>query len=274
MRYGRVIVPIVFLGCIVVLITSYSIWKSKIEMVKGETNNSKTEQRTLVEKDKEKTELETPKVAPTISREMIEQAILNTDETVQELVLNRFDAGEQVQMLIVGSTAMDDGTPGYALLLTDELANTYGSFLEISVASFDGTSKDFIEEKMDEIDWAKTYDLVLYEPFTLNNNGKVKIEDEHKHIQVLEEKMLAEVSDAVLVLQPSYPIYEAAFYLVQIEALEKYAKTKAYPFINHWSSWPSTSDEKLTTFLTEDNSPNDEGAKLWASSLINYFTAK
>lgn len=274
MRYGRVIVPIVFLGCIVVLITSYSIWKSKIEMTKGDTTSSQTEQRTIIEEEPEKTELETPNAAPNINRETIEQAIANADEPVQELVLNRFDAGEQVQMLIVGSTAMDDGSPGYAKLLTDELANTYGSFLETNIASFDGTSKDFIEEKMDGIDWTKTYDLVLYEPFTLNNNGKVKIEDEHKHIQVLEEKMLVEVSDAVLVLQPSYPIYEAAFYLVQIDALEKYAKGKAYPFINHWSSWPSTSDVKLTTFLTEDNSPNEEGAKLWASSLITYFTAK
>ena len=274
MRYGRVILPIVFLGCIVVLITSYSIWKSKIEMTKGDTTSSQTEQHIIIEEEPDKTEIETPKVAPTISRETIELAIVNADETVQELVLNRFDAGEQIQMLIVGSTAMEDGSPGYAKLLTDELANTYGSFLETSVASFDGTSKNFIEEKMDEIDWTKTYDLVLYEPFTLNNNGKVKIEDEHKHIQVLEEKMLAEVSDAVLVLQPSYPIYEAAFYLVQIEALEKYAQRKAYPFINHWSSWPSTSDEYLTTFLTEDNSPNEEGAKLWASSLITYFTAK
>ena len=274
MRYGRVIVPIVFLGCIVLLITSYSIWKSKIEMTKGDTTTSQTEQRSIIEEEPEKTELETPLAASTISRETIEQAIVNADEPVQELVLNRFDAGEQVQMLVVGSTAMDDGSPGYAKLLTDELANTYGSFLETNIASFDGTSKDFIEEKMDGIDWTKTYDLVLYEPFTLNNNGKVKIEDEHKHIQVLEEKMLVEVSDAVLVLQPPYPIYEAAFYLVQIEALEKYAKTKAYPFINHWSSWPSTSDENLTTFLTEDNSPNEEGAKLWASSLITYFTAK
>jgi len=269
MKYGRVIVPIVFLGCIVVLITSYSIWKSKIEMAKGETNNSQTEVTTIIEEENEQTE-----EIPTLSREMIEKSVVNMDETVQELVLNRFDAGEQVQMLIVGSTAMDDGSPGYAELLAEALANTYGDFFETSVASFDGTSKDFIDKNVDKIEWTKMYDLVLYEPFTLSNNGKVKVEDEHKHIQALEEIVQTEVSDAVLILHPSYPIYEASFYLFQIEALEKYATKKTYPYINHWSSWPSTSDEKLTTLLTEDNSPNSEGAKVWASSLITYFTAK
>lgn len=274
MRYGRVIVPIVFLGCIVVLITSYSIWKSKIEMTKGETNNIRTEQTTSIEETEQSVVEDNPKVAPTISRETIENAIVNADENVQKVVLNRFDAGNQVQLLIVGSTAMDEGSPGYAELLADALANTYGDFFETSVASFDGTSQDFIEKNVDEIDWTSMYDVVLYEPFTLHNNGKVKIEDEHKHIRTLEQIMHTEVSDAVLVLHPSYPIFEASFYLFQIEALETFANKNAYPYINHWSSWPSTSDEKLITLLTEDNSPNSEGARLWASALTSYFTAE
>ena len=268
MRYGRVIVPIVTLGCIVVLISSYLIWKSKIEMANSEIDIIKTEQPTLVE------EIEEPEESQPLNRETIEQAMKNADDTVQALVLNRFDAGEQVQLLIVGSTAMEDGSPGYATLLGDALASTYGEFFETTVASFDGTSKNFIEEHVDDIDWTNMYDLVLYEPFTLSNNGKVKVEDEHKHIQALEEIMLAEVSDAVLILHPSYPIYEASFYLFQIKALEKYATKNAYPYINHWESWPSTSDEKLTTLLTEDKSPNSDGAKIWADALITYFVAQ
>lgn len=270
MKYGRVIVPIVMLACIVILISSYLIWKSKIEMAKGETTNIPTEQPTIEEEEIEKTGDQ----VPTLSRRTIEKALLNADETVQELVLDRFDAGEQVQMLIVGSTAMDDGSPGYADLLTDALTNTYGSLFETTIASFDGTSKDFIEENVDEIDWTTMYDLVLYEPFTLRNNGKVKIEEEHKHIQALEERMLTEVSDALLILHPSYPIFEASFYLLQIEALEKYASLNAIPYIDHWQNWPDTNSEDINQLLNEDNAPNNEGAQVWADALVTYFAAR
>jgi len=271
-KYGRIIAIVISGICILLLISSYSSWKSRLDNVKTSSEIIHYTQIEPVGKgdiiSREKDE------SVSLSRKTVEESIKNADEKVQNLLLNRIDAEEKVQLLIVGSNAMEDSSPGYATLLTNAITNTYGDFIETTVVPFDGTSKQFIDENMADIDWGKGYDLVLLEPFTLNNNGIVKIEEEQKHIKTINEKALEEVSDAVLVLQPSYPIFNANYYLVQIHALENFSSTYAYPYINHWSAWPDTTDSALNSLLTEDKSPNSEGASVWASSLITYFTGQ
>ncbi|MFJ5768853.1 SGNH/GDSL hydrolase family protein [Psychrobacillus sp. NPDC093180] len=272
MKYGRIMALVISVTCIAVLISSYASWKSRINNVKTDKEIIHYTQTGPVGKE----DIVAPKKKEAIqlSRTTVEEALINADEQIQNLVLNRLDAEEKVQLLIVGSNAMESGAPGYATLLANALKDTYDNFIETTIAPFDGTSKQFIDKNMAEIDWEKEYDLILLEPFTLNNNGIVKIEDEQKHIKAFKEKAIEEVSDAVIVLQPSYPIYHANFYLVQIRALENFSATNAYPYINHWNAWPDTTDSSLKSLLTEDQSPNSEGAKVWASPLINYFTGK
>ncbi|GGA20578.1 SGNH/GDSL hydrolase family protein [Psychrobacillus lasiicapitis] len=271
MKYGRMIAIVISAICIILLISSYLTWKSRIDYVKGDIKTIHSTQTELTEKK----DVILPKKEESIvlSRTFVEDSIKNADEKVQELLLNRLDAGVKVQLLIVGSSSMEEGAPGYATILTNALTDTYGDFVETTVLPFNGTSKQFIEG-MAEIAWEKGFDLVLMEPFTLNNNGVVVIEDEHRHIQAFEQKVLEEVPDAVVILQPSHPIFQANFYLVQIDSLEKFATRRGYPYINHWSAWPATNDPALKDLLTEDNSPNSEGAKAWALSLIHYFTGK
>ncbi|TQR12706.1 SGNH/GDSL hydrolase family protein [Psychrobacillus soli] len=272
MNYKRIIAIVISVICIILLIFSFLTWKSKIDNVKAgakiidSTQNELVETKDIVSPTKDRSD--------SLSRTTVEGALKNADENVQNLVLNRFYSKQKVQLLIVGSNSMEDGAPGYATLLTNALTDTYGDFIETDALPFDGTSKQFIEEKMLDIDWTIGYDLVLLEPFTLHNNGKVIIEDEHRHIQAFEQKVLEEVPDAIVILQPSHPFFQANFYLIQIDSLEKFAARRGYPYINHWTAWPATTDPALDNFLTEDNSPNSEGAKAWASSLITYFTGK
>ncbi|MDI2587677.1 SGNH/GDSL hydrolase family protein [Psychrobacillus sp. NEAU-3TGS] len=272
MKYGRMIAIVISAICIILLISSYLTWKSRLEHVKAGTKTIHSTQIELTEK--EDVILPKKEESVALSRTIVENSIKNADKKVQNLLLNRLDAGAKVQLLIVGSSSMEEGAPGYASLLNNALTDTYGDFVETTVLPFDGTSKQFIEGNMADLDWEKGYDLILLEPFTLNNNGKVKIEDEQKHIIAIKDKALEEVSDAVIVLQPSYPIYNANFYLVQIRSLKNFSATNAYPYINHWSAWPDTTDSRLKSLLTEDQRPNSEGAKVWASPLITYFTGK
>lgn len=272
MKYKRIIAVVISVICIILLIFSFLTWKSKIDNVKVGAKTIHTTQTELVE-TKEIVSPTKDKSNP-LSRTTVEDALKNADEKVQNIVLNRLDEGEKVQLLIVGSNAMEDGAPGYATLLTTALTDTYGDFIETDAFPFDGTSKQFIEESMLDIDWTIGYDLVLLEPFTLHNNGKVIIEDEHRHIQAFKQKVLEEVPDAIVILQPSHPIFQANFYLIQIDSLEKFAARRGYPYINYWTAWPTTTDPALNDLLTEDNSPNSDGAKAWASSLITYFTGK
>ncbi|MFD1031882.1 SGNH/GDSL hydrolase family protein [Metaplanococcus flavidus] len=191
------------------------------------------------------------------------------DPKVQELFFNRKEQGERVQLLVVGSEAMEAGNPGYSELFTEAIDMAYGGFVETEVMSFEGTSEEFI---MTGLQLSDGYDVVLMEPFTLKNNGRVEIETEHLHIQNVFGEILTATNDAVLVLHPPQPIYGAQFYRTQVTALEEFAAVQNYVYINHWEQWPSTEDLTLKTYLTEESNPNNMGAETWANALIAYFT--
>ena len=196
----------------------------------------------------------------------------NMDEALAGLLASRFDSGEHVKLLIVGSQAITQGGEGgVAGILAGSLANVYHGFIETDIVSFTGTSREFIE-KMDElVDWETGYDAILLEPFTLNNNGRVVIEDEHRHILQFRERVQEFTEDAVLVLMPSQPIHRPNFYATQIRALERFTESREIPYIDHWQGWPNVMDEKLYDYLDENSAPTNLGAEVWAGVLREYF---
>ncbi|WP_052131500.1 SGNH/GDSL hydrolase family protein [Planococcus sp. CAU13] len=216
--------------------------------------------------EKEKTEEAVAADSAEIDMELLTE---NMDTQVQSLFQNREQQGDKIQMLIVGSDSMESGEPGYAELLTTALDESYAGFVETEIMSFDGTSEEFLASGPN---LSAGYDVVLLEPFTLKNNGRVEIETEHLHIQNVFGEILSETDDAVLVLHPPQPIYGAQFYRTQVTALEEFAELRNYAYIDHWQEWPSTEDLTLKEYLTEDSNPNNTGAETWANALIAYFT--
>ncbi len=260
--------------CIIILVLSYFTWTDKLE---NAHNMSKTIPNAQTEKVQTEDTAANEDPLPEeweLTREEVVAALINADAKIQELVLDRYDQSENIQMLIVGSTVMNDGSPGYGQQLSEALTNTYGSLFEITLSPWDVTSEKFVETHIEEIAWDTEYDLVLMEPFTLNNNGLVTIEDEHDHILAVQERAREEVEDTIVMLQPPHPFYQAQFYLTQVRALETFANDNDIPYINHWTDWPATDDVAITEFLTEDNSPNSDGANLWSSFLSSYFTSQ
>ncbi len=249
--------------CGVILFFSYTSWKEKLA-----TAGLPAEPATAAA-PAEETEQETA-AAPDEPEDIdLERLTAEMDEQVQELFYNRKEQDERVELLIVGSQAMDDGQPGYGELLADALDSSYSGFVETERLSFDGTSEEFL---MSGPQLSAGYDVVLLEPFTLKNNGRVEIETEHLHIQNVFGEVLSAESDAVLVLHPPQPIYGAQFYRTQVLALEEFAAFQGYAYIDHWQKWPSTEDLTLKDYLTEDSNPNNRGAETWANALIAYFT--
>ena len=268
------ILLVISIICIVILILSYFMWADKLENAQilsktGKTTQLETKDRNNVSSSKGIITEEHP-----LPREELVQSITNADVRVQDIVLDRYDNNEKVQLLVVGSAVMQDGEPGYGQQLSEALTNTYGSLFEITLSHWDVTSEEFVETHLEEIAWDSGYDLVLMEPFTLNNNGLVTIEDEHRHILAVQQRAREEVEDALVILQPPHPFYQAQYYLTQVRALERFAINKDIPYINHWTDWPATNDIALTEFLTEENSPNSDGANLWSSFLTSYFTSQ
>ncbi|MCM3356550.1 hypothetical protein [Psychrobacillus sp. MER TA 171] len=276
MNLHKSIMLVLSILCVIILILSYFMWKDKLENAQNLSKTAIDPQIEKVQKEEPTSSGETTSLPEELelTREELVAALSNADAKIQELVLDRYDQSENIQMLIVGSTVMNDGNPGYGQQLSEALTNTYGSLFEITLSPWDVTSEEFVETHLEEIAWDTEYDLVLMEPFTLNNNGLVTIEDEHDHILAVQERAREEVEDTIVMLQPPHPFYQAQFYLTQVRALETFANDNDIPYINHWTDWPATDDVAITEFLTEDNSPNSDGANLWSSFLSSYFTSQ
>src|SRR5690606_18640272 len=115
------------------------------------------------------------------------------DAELQELFSNRKEQGETVQLLILGSEAMESGEPGYGELLKDALEEAYAGFIETELLPFDGTSEEFL---LSNPQLSSGYDVLLLEPFTLKNNGRVEIEREHEHIEEIYDEIVSAEDDA------------------------------------------------------------------------------
>lgn len=179
------------------------------------------------------------------------------------------------KILLTGSLALGKEENGWAKLLTDELEHTYGDTVKVSVKSYEMTSLEFIQEEIQDELAAEMADLVLLEPFILMNNGKIGNDLAAEHYSVIINAFKKAKSDTVVILQPANPLSSARFYPLQVEALKDYAQENNLPYLDHWQVWPGTENERLELLAGGDpNFPNEEGHRLWANYLIEYFIAE
>ncbi|MFD1929270.1 SGNH/GDSL hydrolase family protein [Sporosarcina siberiensis] len=267
---------IVLIGCILLLVGGYSQWKDKLSSFQRERPTQTVVSAAPVTEveQKETVEEEEAAVEP-MDSVRLQKLTANQDESVRALFQKRLDSSEKVDFLMIGSTSMDYGDSGYAERLQVALGETYAEFITFHKISFDGTSSEFMKEIEEErITLDGDYDVVLMEPFTLRNNGKVIIEKEHAHIKTVRGQLSGFVEDSVLILQPPNPIYKMQYYETQVRALNTFAGAQGIPYINHWLDWPAKDSADLPLLLGENSMPNSDGAELWANALIGYFIAE
>lgn len=256
---------IVLIGCVLLLIGSYMQWKGNISSVGGNS----TKQISSPEKNDDKKSDDVVKPKHDVKRLL--SLTSNADEQVQEVFSNRLESGENVNFLITGSTLLDSGKPGYGERLNNALKEAYGDSVTVKIEGFDGTSEEFLDEK---INLSPGYDVVLLEPFTLKNNGIVTIDEEHQHIKSFQKLLTDKTEDAIVVLHPPNPIYAATYYPQQVSALKSFAESEGIPYLDHWKQWPDPETDEISSYLDEDGAPNNDGAEIWASALIEYFIAE
>lgn len=250
--------------CLGLLVFSYLSWQEKIDSAANAApaDAPKVADSTSSQK---KDNLTAQQITPTAD---IEALAGNMDEEVRKRFLDQISEGTSIHLLIAGSDALEAGNPGYAERLESELLAAYGDLIEVSTETIDSTS-----EALASVDLSAQYDLVLLEPLTLMNNGLVTIEEEREDIREFSARLQGENPDALVILHPPQPIFGAGYYLAQVAALREFASLYGYAYINHWSAWPDTDDLELKELLSETAVPNDAGAEVWASELINYFIA-
>lgn len=268
----------VMIGCTVTLLISYLVYDSRLESLASHANYSPIQNEENDDNTPEKVSSETSSNTTEVEKltsEQIDSLTENMSENVRALVTSRLKAGEKIQLLIIGSSSINEGNPGYGNLLTYSLSQSYGELIETTTKSFDGTTANLVNELDNNfIDWSKEYDIVLMEGMNLSNNGEVIVEDSVEHIELINERVKQNVKDAVLIVHPSQPLASAIYYPVEVDSFKTYMTDRGYTYIDHWIDWPIENKEEMNNYLTEDSSPNKEGAALWASALSTFFTGK
>lgn len=184
--------------------------------------------------------------------------------------------GETFKIVFAGSESVGEGEKDWPALVQEELVSTYGkSVFSFEVISHPLSTHQFLDDgKEQELADAEA-DLIILEPFTLNDNGVLTIETSEKNIGTIVEAVKAKNKDTVIALQPPHPLYNASYYRNQVNSLEAYANNRGMAFINHWEAWPELDSKDIHDYLSEDReTPNAEGHKLWAEYVVDYLIAK
>lgn len=198
----------------------------------------------------------------------------NWPEKAQESYMKDLQTGTPYKLAIVGSPALGEEENGWSRQVKEELENTYGGSLDVTIYEYDSTSIKFVNgEPADEVLKAGP-DLVLLEPFALSDNSNlVGSKDNHESIRIFNRRLKEQNEEAVLILQPTHPIAGATYYPKQIEELKTFAAEQDIPYLDHWTAWPEE-DEALKDYVTESqDEPTEKGHKVWADYLLNYFIA-
>lgn len=197
-----------------------------------------------------------------------EKAITSLEGTLKK--------GKTYKIIFAGSEALGEGPTSWPAMVQESLVETYGeNIFTFRTKTYDKTSTEFLEAGGAEELAKEKADLIVFEPFTLKDNGKVVIETSWENILDVMENVKADKPDTTFILQPPHPIYEATWYQFQVENLEKFAEDAGIPYLNHWEAWPSVETAELNSYLTEErDAPNEKGHEIWADYLIDYFIAE
>ncbi|OLS41109.1 SGNH/GDSL hydrolase family protein [Bacillus sp. MRMR6] len=193
----------------------------------------------------------------------------NWPDSAKQQLQAALEAKTPFHILFAGSTAL--GEPAQNLI-TASLAEAYGEHVTTSVHTYDVTSADFVANQHVLEVAAQNAQLIIFEPFLLKDNGEIAIEDTLANITTIMETIKNLKPDTTFILQPSYPIYKAKIYPLQVEALKAYTAENQIAYLDHWAAWPDYNSEDLIHYLEADQSaPNEIGYEVWGQSIVDYL---
>ncbi|MGG3161279.1 SGNH/GDSL hydrolase family protein [Geobacillus stearothermophilus] len=249
-------------ACLAFIITGHLYWERKIDAT--------------VQAARAKVETSAKQETETSQTEAILARARQLPAAAQAAIKRAVEEKRPIRLVIAGSESTPENG-GWPELLKQALDNAYGKgVFHITVHEYDGLTTADADRQRIAADWAKDKpDLVLLEPFLLNDNGVVTIDDTLAHIQSIIDELKSAAPNAVVILQPPNPIANATYYPQQVAALQAFAKENGYTYLDHWPAWPDDESDEFATFIDPDSDlPTKEGAKRWAEALAKYFIAK
>ncbi len=265
MKRGVGVLLILIILCAAGLFYSATVWKSKVHEA-AETKPSQT-----VPKEQDSSNKDTASEQPiedVVTKTPTTEGLSKTsDPRMKELFTKKFTAEEDVQMLVIGSDSLDP----VAIRFATAFKETFSDWVTVDSVTADLTSTEFVAQGLSEIDWSIGYDIVLYEPFTLKNNGVVVIEREQQDLLAVQKKAMEANDQVLFIVTPPQPIYEANYYQTQIQALKTFTNQEKLMYIDHWSNWPPTNSTDLLNYVDKERQLTSRGVKVWSDALIHTF---
>lgn len=196
----------------------------------------------------------------------------NWPEPVRQQFQQALEQKQPFKILFIGSTALGSQDQGMLKDVIQQLTAAYGSNLSVAVHTYDVTSNEFVT-KNDQLEIAaEKAQLIVYEPFLLNDNNKGSVEDTLNNLSKVIKDVKATNPNTTFILQPSYPLFNAKFYPMQVAKLKQYAEQNQITYLDHWTAWPDSKNPDLNNYLLPDASgPSNKGIQVWSEYLINYF---
>lgn len=202
--------------------------------------------------------------------EQVRQRLLtrNMDEPVASLVNQAIEDNGHVNIVIVSSAVVTNAISSWPEIFQTQLeANYLNDLLSVKMVLFsEKSSYEFVQEQDYNLIIEKEPNILIIEPFLLNDNGITLIKDTLSNLDVIVNEVKNAYPDVVVIVQPPHPLYEEAYYLTQVEELQAHALEKEYFYFDHWENW-------LKNGYIEGKAPNQEGHEQWADYITNYFIA-
>ncbi|WLR61313.1 SGNH/GDSL hydrolase family protein [Guptibacillus hwajinpoensis] len=259
----NVVLLIALIGCLALVIAGKFHWDDKIAQT-GETVSAEVDSHSNV--DTRNSELnEKP-----VSDKDLKKLVSNFPEQVQEKIMS---SNDPISVAIVGSESIGTKKNGLKQSVEKGLEESFwkGAFT-VKVFTFEeATTKTIVQDELydDVID--EKPDIVILEAFTLNDNGKVIIDEGHQNLSTVISELNESLPGVSIMLMPSNPIADPGYYNIQINALGNYAEANDLIYLDHWSVWPAVDSTEIEDYLV-DSRPNDKGFDVWGEFIVDYFS--
>ncbi|SLL33515.1 Uncharacterised protein [Mycobacteroides abscessus subsp. abscessus] len=191
-------------------------------------------------------------------------------ESAQQVLEEKLSDKQAFHILLVGSDEIGDQELGLITPLQEALASKYDKYVTLDSIAYEETSSDYVNNNESEYVIEKKPDMIILEPFLLNDNRKVDISTALLNINQIINDIKDELPDVTFVLMPAHPLYGAGLYPMQVSDLQKYAESKDIPYWNHWEAWPESNDLKLKDYYVElgdKSKANEKGFEVWSNYL-------
>lgn len=257
----NVLIALIFIICILSIVAGQIHWNQKIDAA-GDT--AEEEQEAVVEK-KQQTEAE--KTA-TLTRHL--------PDSLSEKIASAKAENKTLKIVATGSNATAEGSGTWTSILQKRLDKAYGKGLfQMSVESYgDDLSINVVQQEKYASVIEQQPDIVLFEPFLLNDNGKVAIANTLESVEIMTDNLKEASEQVVIMLQPPNPIHNAVHYPGQVQALKEFAEEHHFVYLNHWSNWPDYESDEILDYIDENSLPSKQGHQVWADYIANYFTGE